>query len=296
MAGTLQFVGFNDLNFGPITINTGPTGTSSTFRVDSPNVAALINYHNYVISHGANCKLTGIEGSDTRTLEVEVPGLTTFAAGLISELYFDRWELLTNESSDTIFANPLIVGGATPVLNYNDRVVLSRATRDGGTLADAIDNCNADITDGNLIAPNPTNGGTSDGKFQKPSSAAAAQLTIEVMKTQTEYERPTRVLRHTSYCSAGATYNSSVAGEELIYSPSQLLTEVGSGWTYNLPGRLYSKIASIPTQYAPANEATYYTWGWLKRFSREAVLANFMVEVSTEYVLDLWSNLRYGLR
>jgi hypothetical protein len=103
-------------------------------------------------------------------------------------------------------------------------------------------------------------------------------------------------LRHTSYCSAGALYNTSTANTEKIYSPAQLLTEVGSGWTYNLPPRLYSKIAGIPEQYAPATEASYYTWGWKKTISREPVLSNFMVECETEYVLNLWSNLRYALR
>jgi hypothetical protein len=60
--------------------------------------------------------------------------------------------------------------------------------------------------------------------------------------------------------------------------------------------RIRSKIGSIPTQVAPGDESLYYYWGWLKKITREPVLSNFMVEVSTEYELALWSLLRYWLR
>ena len=233
-------------------------------------------------------------------------------SSVINELFFDKWELLANESSETIFANPRLVtgiGSAYPVLNYNDKVVLSRLARDGGTVDSAVASCNADISSGNLQAPaigyGAFGGAAVAGIFQKPGSlsshdayggTAPGQLALEVLKGQTEYEKPGMVLRHTSYCSAGSTYNASTAHAMQIYTPAQLLTEVGSGWTYNLPPRIYSKIAGIAFEYAALHEQPYYTWGWLKKITREPVLANFMVEVSTEYVLGLWSNLRYATR
>jgi hypothetical protein len=297
---TLQYLGDASLKFRDFEVLNGPKGSTTHFRVTSPSIAALANYHNYIVQFGASVNFRGCDGGAERELSIELPGLTSETDGVLEELFPDQWELLTNEASDTIFANPLIVGGVSPVLDYNAKTVLSKLALNGGTLVETVNRCNADLTSaappGNLTPPTVGNGGTVDGKFQAPTSAAAKQLTLEILKGQTEYMKPTYVLRHTSYCSAGATYNASVAGEMLIYSTSQLLTEVGRGWTYNLPQRLYSKIAAIPYQSAPGDEASYYTWGWLKKITREPVLANFMVEVSSEYELALWSNLRYLLR
>ncbi|MEN6533321.1 MAG: hypothetical protein ABFD89_06635 [Bryobacteraceae bacterium] len=298
MAGTLQYLGDATLKFKDFDVRSGPKGSTTHFRVHSPSLAALTNYHNYILTYGASVTFRGCDGGEDRSLDVELPGMSSVTAGVLSELFFDQWELLTNEATDTIFANPLIVGGVSPVLDYNGKTVLSKLALNGGSLVNAVNRCNADLVSagGNLTAPTVGNGGTADGKFQAPSSAAAKQLTLEILKGQTEYMKPTYVLRHTSYCSAGATYNANVAGSMLIYSTAQLLSEVSRGWTYNLPQRLNSKVAAIPYQSAPGEEASYYTWGWLKKITREPVLANFMVEVSSEYELALWSNLRYWLR
>ena len=297
MPTSLQYIGFNGLNFRDFQVRTGPKGTTTHFTVTSPILASLINYQNYIQQFGATISANGLDGGDVRSLEVEVPGLTSTTVGIITELFFDQWELLTNESSDTIFANPLLVSGTAPVLNYNAKTILSRYARNGGTLAEAMGQANQDILSNGVTAPTPANGGTAGGKFTFTTfTAAQKQIALEVAKTQTEYERPTYVLRHTSYCSAGANYNAAAAHVMQIYTPGQLLTECGSGWTYNLPNRLYSKIAGINAQSAPGDEASYYTWGWLKKITREPVLANFMVEVSTEYELGLWSNLRYATR
>lgn len=295
MVGTLQFLGDSTLKFEAIRVHNGPKGTSCTFRVTCPLLANLITYHNYLIGRGANVTFLGIDGGYERALEVEVPGLVDVASGLLDELFFDQWEMPTNQLSESIFANPLIVGGASPVLNYNDKTVLSRMARVGGTIADAVASCNDDITASGLTAPNPSNGGTSDNEFQIPSSAASAQIALEIVKGQTEYGKPSRVLRHTSYCSASSSYNAATSGENLIYTTANLLAEISSGWTYNCPYRLRSKISGIAVEYAPGDESAYYLWGWKKEISRESVLANFMVETSVEYELGLWSTLRYGV-
>jgi hypothetical protein len=344
--GNLQFVGNSALLIKDFEVRGGTKGDTTHFRVTSPILAggssifsSLQNYYNYLRANGADVSFRGVDGGMDRELVVEIPGLTSTSQGILSEDYFDQWELLTNEGSDTIFANPLIIGSVAadgrtaPILNYNDKVVLSRLARDGGNIIDAVSSCNSDLVYGALIAPTLANGGKNNNGsvqgaaeipaspgppatpdvpagpippiiFQSPSSNPAnptqatpvQQLALETLKGQTENYTPSRVLRHTSYCSPNATYNSNIAGEDLIYTTSQLLSEVGSGWTYNLPPRLYSKISSFLVQYAAPEEANYYTWGWLKKITREPVLANFMVEVNVEYELALWSNLRYGLK
>ena len=298
MAGALQYLGDATLKYRDFDVRGGPKGCTTHFKVTCPEVAPLVAYYNYLLEFGASVSFAGCDGGEHRELVVELPGMSSVTAGVLSELFFDQWDLPSNESNDTIFANPLIVGGDYPVLNYNDKTVLSKLALGGGMPIDALNRCNAEIDSGmsTLDAPTGLNGGTSDGHFKAASSLAARQLAKEIMKGQTEYRRPTHVLRHTTYCSPGATYNASVAGENLIYGTSQLLSEVGSGWTYNCPNRLRSKIAAIPQQYAPADESNYYFWGWLKTITRESVLANFMVEVPSEYELGLWSVLRYGLR
>jgi hypothetical protein len=299
-SSTLQYLGDASLKFKDFEVRNGPKGSTTHFRVHSPSVAALTAYHNYIVQFGASVSFRGCDGGAERELSIELPGLTSETDGVLEELFFDQWELLTNEASDTIFANPLIVGGSSPVLDYNGKTVLSKLALIGGTLVNAVNVCNSDLTSaappGGLTPPTVDQGGTAGGKFQAPQSAAAKQLTLEILKGQVEYAKPTYVLRHTSYCSAGATYNGRVDGEMRIYSTAQMLSEVGRGWTYSLPQRLYSKIAGILYQSAPGDEASYYTWGWLKKITREPVLANFMVEVSSEYELALWSNLRYALR
>ena len=291
MAGTLQSVGDPSLTFGPIVVDYGPKGCTTHFRVTCTTIGPLIGYYNYIVQFGASGQFHGMGyGNDGITtamekrLDVSLPGLPS-GFGSIQELFFDQWELLSNETTQTIFANPLIVG-STGWMNSNDKTVLSTMSQYGLNILGAVAQANSDYDTTNNVTTSP---------FVAPTDARSLQLELEIKKGQVEYENPTYVLRHTSYCSPDQSYDSSIENTETIYSPAELLTEVATGWTYNLPARLYSKIASIPVQVAPTDEATYYSWGWLKRSTRENVLSNFMIEVSTEYQLALWSNLRYAL-
>src|SRR5579872_2763604 len=117
MAGNLQNIGLNVLTFGPLVIDYGPKGTTTHFTVTCPTIAPLIAYYNYAVQFGASGKLFGCDvGSDGLTsaevkrLEVSVPGLANQLGSVLSELFFDSWELLTNEQTDSVFNNPLIVG------------------------------------------------------------------------------------------------------------------------------------------------------------------------------------------
>ena len=295
------------MTFGPLKIEYGPTGTSSHFTVTCPTIGPLINYYDYIVTFGASGTFMGCDrGSDGATsaeekrLEVSVPGLVNGLENYISELYFDKWELLTNEATESIFSNPLIVGnesGGHGWMNDNDKVVLSYMARNNCTMAQAVSNLNAMVNaDPQSLNP-PLSGGASGSpdQYQGVSDGRSIQIMLEIQKGQSEYEAPTYVLRHTSYCSPTALYDSTIENTQCIYTIAQLLSEVGTGWTYNLPPRLYSKISQIPTMVPPETEADYYTFGALKTITREPQLANFMIEVSTEYSINLWSNLRYAL-
>jgi hypothetical protein len=288
MAGYLQSVGFEGLNFGPLKIDYGPKGTTTHFTASCPHIQSLINYYDYIIQFGASgtflgCDngIDGVTGAEVKSLEVSIPGLPGNLTNLLVELYFDSWELLTNENTDSIFNNPLIVG-SRGWMNANDKDVLSIMATEQQKVTAALS-----LADTNVPANAP---------HTMPTDARSLQIILEILKGQSEFGRPSKVLRHTSYCSPGALYNSSIAYEECIYTPPQLLSEVGSGWTYNLPPRLYSEISAQLIQYAPATEASYYTFGWKKTIGRESQLANFMIEREVEYCFGLWSNLRYALR
>lgn len=304
MAGNLQNLGLDELTFGPVKVSYGPKGNTTHFTVTCPTIAPLVAYYNYAVQFGAagdflGCDVgsDGVTSAEVKSLEVSYPGLAGTLGGFLSELFFDSWEFLTNEPTDSIFINPLIVG-STGWMTDNDKVVLSYIATNGGRMADAVSECNYRCNSVPQSLPYPATGGTADvpSQYQSPSDPRSKQIFLEIMKGQTEYEKPAYVLRHTSYCSPGALYNSATDGTQQIYTTAQLLTEVGSGWTYNLPPRLYSKISGIPIQMAPTVEAPYYQFGWLKTIAREVQLANFMIEVETEYSLNLWSNLRYAPR
>ena len=145
MAGTLQYVGDGSLKFGPIISEYGPKGMTTRFTVTCPTVGPLVAYYNYIVTWGASGVLKGLDRSNDNTLsaadkelEVSLPGLVNNYQQFISELFFDSWELLSNEKTDSIFSNPLIVGNASGGVGWmtdNDKVVLSWMARNGGTLA-----------------------------------------------------------------------------------------------------------------------------------------------------------------
>lgn len=321
--GDPSFVGdVTNLKFTTLHTVAGPKGTVSRYSVFCPNVEVLTAYAQYITQSGATIDFVGPDLGTERDMTVELPGI---AAGVnVPELFFDQWELLTNEASDTIFADPQLITPQpaltlyypNPVLNYNDKVVLSRVARTGDNITNAVTDCNTDISTGNLPPPligtGPRGGGGPNtglagtpGQFQAPGlnspkdafgGFAPTQIYHELKKGQAEYGAPTYVLRHTSYCSPGASYNTSIAHTYQIYTPAALLSEIASGWTYNCPFRLLSKISQIPVQFAAPEESPYYTWGWLKKITRETQMANFMVEVAVEYECALWSSLRYAIR
>ena len=93
----------------------GPKGTTTHYTVTCPTIGPLLFYYNYIVQFGASgdlfgCDLgvDGVTSAEEKRLEVSVPGLVNNLSEFVSELFFDSWELLTNEASQTIMANPLI--------------------------------------------------------------------------------------------------------------------------------------------------------------------------------------------
>lgn len=101
------------------------------------------------------------------------------------------------------------------------------------------------------------------------------------------------VLKHTTNVPNRWTRNIADTNVGRIYSTSQLLTEVNSAilWTFPIPNRLYYKINNIPVP----TLREYFQWGWKKSRSDEDTTANNRVNITTHYVLELWSMDDYGL-
>lgn len=109
----------------------------------------------------------------------------------------------------------------------------------------------------------------------------------------THYSLGQYVLRHTTNVSNGYATNVSDFNVEKIYTTAKLLIEAqdGSLWYFPLPGRLAAKINNIA---APAVKAGYL-WGWRKLPSTETTAANNRIDITTEYWLEQWSTLLYGV-
>jgi len=290
MSGYVQNIAGNAAQLipGSLRIEYGPKGCTSHFSLICPTIGPLVQYLNYVQARGGSGEIMGCDvgidgqtGAVEKSMTVSIPGLVNNLNQFIQELYFDQWELLSDHGTDSIFSNPLITGSAG-WMDANDKDVLSEVATKQLSLSAAVTQADTDVS--------------ANAPHSLPTDPRSLQIMTELLKGQSEYQSPNYVLRHTSYCSANSLYNTSVANTQLIYSPAQLLTEVGTNWTYNCPPRLISVISSIPYQFAPADEASYYSWGWLKSITRQPVLSNFIVETNTEYACGLWSNLRYAHR
>lgn len=110
-------------------------------------------------------------------------------------------------------------------------------------------------------------------------------------KGSTAFEVAQYSLIHKTNVSNRWAQNVSDVGVKQIYTPAQLLTEVTDPalWIYPLPPRLQFKLGAIPVP----DPQSHYLWGWLKSTSTESNVANNRVDISTNYVLSLWSTDYY---
>jgi hypothetical protein len=218
------------------------------------------------------------------TSETPIGGITINGV-TISDYVFDQWEIETNESSESLFQCPRIKNN----VSANDRAVIARAVADGTSLAAAAAACTADGVGLNWSPVITT--------FTAPTLAMPNQLYNEMIKGQDAWGPFTYVLRHTSNVSQYSGYNVADNNVNCLYTTAQLLSEVGNAslWTYPIPARLVTKINNIPVESPAPDEADYYLWSWKKSASREQINAQFRVDIVTEYVLALWSTIRYAM-
>lgn len=102
---------------------------------------------------------------------------------------------------------------------------------------------------------------------------------------QTHYALGQYVLRHTTNVSNQYDTNVSDFNIERIYTTSQLIGEVTTGWTFPLPGRMVNKIQNL----AAPTAVSGHLWGWRKLPSTEITTAGNRIEITTEYWLEQWN-------
>lgn len=145
-----------------------------------------------------------------------------------------------------------------------------------------------------------------EAKEEKPYSfpssdfGSYANLATEIfrlaIKGTTHYRKPLHVLRHRQTVSD--TYSrdipNDVTGTERIYTTQQLLSECAN-FPYPLPARMRRKIQEIDNL-RPNPIPAGYAWGWRKLPSSETTIAGGRIEVTTEYILELWSTTLYKMK
>jgi hypothetical protein len=130
--------------------------------------------------------------------------------------------------------------------------------------------------------------------FGSHASDASALFKMLVLGSD-RYQVSQLCLKHSqtisdSYTHTDADWN--FANLEKVYTVDQLVTEVGGGWPYNLPGTIQLAVNSMTA--APTGMDTdLYEWGWRKLTPTANSAAYCRTEVSTEYVLNGWSKVYY---
>ena len=206
-------------------------------------------------------------------LEIESPEP---AAGQ-GEVVTDTWQVVGSEASRSVFENRIVAN----TISANDRTLIAYAVAKNLPFDDAIEAAKNDGL----------------GTLAKPSSAAAKRLYEECLNNQDSFAVAQYVLRHTTNCYGGSTNNIADFNVECLYTTAQLLSEAQNGnlWAQTIPLRLKTKILAIPSPTVPGDLSPYYLWSWRKLPSTETATVNNRIEINTEYVLDLWSTLRYAL-
>jgi hypothetical protein len=220
---------------------------------------------------GYSGRLVAADGN--AILEVSTPNAAEGANDVT-----DTWQIVGNEISESVYANPIVKAKVSSI----DRKVIRCAIKNNISLSDAAEKL-----------------GEEDAAFyDEPTSSTALMFYEELVKGQDSYNVGQYVLRHTTNAPANSTANISDVNVEKIYTTAQLISEVtDSGlWVNPIPNRLYAKIMAIePMQAQNDDESEFYLWGWKKSPSTETVTPSNRVEIATEYTLYLWSLLRYGV-
>lgn len=113
----------------------------------------------------------------------------------------------------------------------------------------------------------------------------------------TGFRNPQYVLRHKANISNRWTVFVQDWGVEEIYTPAQMLSEVGSAglWVFPLPASMQFTLANIPIPMVGQQPTTTtgYQWGWLKSATTRTTEGLNRVNLEVTYTLQLWSVVVY---
>jgi hypothetical protein len=179
----------------------------------------------------------------------------------------DSWQLLANELQNDVKMHPAILAAEAAEPGMIGHVVADVETVNQGEAVD----------------------------LTYYESRTAASGLFELLKRgATHYAVSQYVLRHTANVSNLFLGMTADDGFEHIYTTSQLLTNVASGWTFNCPPRLRTKIQSVTDAIIDLNGShSGYLWGWLKKGSTEVTAANNRIDISSEFWFSEWSTFLY---
>jgi hypothetical protein len=185
---------------------------------------------------------------------------TSGAQAGVPDIPVDTWQLLGNDLQNDVKTHPTFLAlGRTEV----------------GLIA----------ADAEAVLKNET----IDDAYYITNDTSGALLNL-LVNGQTHYVLGQYVLRHTANVSNEFEGLTSADGELYIYTTSQLLSEIGSGWAFNCPARLRTKIGNIGVS------GTFHSghmWGWLKKTSTETTSANNRSDISFEYWFGEWNTYLY---
>jgi hypothetical protein len=211
---------------------------------------------------GIACEISISKGVSTMTVE-----------DATQQYVIDSWQVVGNEEKIDGFSHPTILEILGSIdSDYDNYASLRNALESNQKPSDLYNDL--------------VNGGFSDDDAQTVVAFYSLQ-----QRGSTDYRRGQYVLKHTTNVPNRWGVNISDFGVDQIYSPAQLLTEVRDTrlWILPLPPRLVYKLGVIP----PLGPQDGYEWGWLKGASTETTAANNRVDITTEYMAELWSLYYY---
>lgn len=134
--------------------------------------------------------------------------------------------------------------------------------------------------------------------FNASPAALTDPRTIAIIaavgKGQDHFDYSRYGLKHTQTVSQ--VYGGDVldSNSENIYTTAQLLAECAE-FPIPLPTRMANKIQAIDDAAVKAFPAPAgYVWGWKKDPSTETTVANYKIEIVTDYAYDLWNTYFYA--
>jgi hypothetical protein len=214
------------------------------------------------------------------SLQVIIPNPSDTAQN--EEMAF-HWEVLGNDDQKSLLEHETVIAWNPKLL---DALRTAIANEDNKTYDQRIDDLE-----------------TAVANYSSPGNATLGKVVgfFNLILNDQNYLVPQYVLRLNQ--TIGSRYSKQISDPNVrkIYTTAQVIAEASTNLT-PLPQRIKYKIENIqplPTSGRIIGQdysgEDSYTWGWLKKSSTETQIAGGKIEIQTEWVLDLWSELIYSL-